>query len=228
MSMTPPDFAHWFTPGAVVPTEGKGDVVFGVREVGEITLPTGRLVACDPIVHLCDDDERPEPFTATVPPGRYRVQTAEATFDRSYAVNAAVRLVIRDTPVARWEPALVPGEPEPEDDYFGFGVDAGAGCYLDTVAHHSFPGTDDESGVVWDGLDNSPSYPTAFVAEGENGHDIAVFASGWGDGLYPTWVGRDADGEVACFVTDLRPFRFTRTLEKTAPGGPSGGVPSIP
>ncbi|MEU7292804.1 DUF4241 domain-containing protein [Streptomyces exfoliatus] len=213
MSMTPPDYAHWFTPGAVVPTEDRKDVTFGVREVGELELPTGRLVACDPIVHLCDDDERPEPFTVTVPPGRYRVQTAEASFTYPYdhTVNAAARLVIRDTPVARWEPAVVPGEDAPEDDYFGYGVDAGAGCFLDTVAHHSFPGTDDESGVVWDGLDNSPSFPTAFVAEGENGHNIAVFTSGWGDGLYATWIGRDAEGEVVCFVTDFRPFRFTRT-----------------
>ncbi|MFF2773625.1 DUF4241 domain-containing protein [Streptomyces sp. NPDC058052] len=213
MFMTPPDFAHWFTPGAVVPTEDRRDVVFGVREVGELDLPSGRLVACDPIVHLCHDDERPEPFAVTVPPGRYRVQTAEATFTYpvDHTVNAAARLVIRDTPVVRWEPALVPGEAEPGDDSFGFGVDAGAGCFLDTDAHHSFPGTDDDSGVVWEGLDADTPGPTAFVAEGENGHTIAVFASGWGDGLYPTWVGRDADGEAACFVVDLRPFRFART-----------------
>ncbi|MGN9813547.1 DUF4241 domain-containing protein [Micromonospora sp. BQ11] len=27
--------------------------------------------------------------------------------------------------------------------------------------------------------------------------------SGWGDGAYPTWIGRDADGTVACFVADM-------------------------
>ncbi|MER8038744.1 DUF4241 domain-containing protein [Streptomyces hydrogenans] len=213
MPMTPPDFAHWFTPGAVVPTEDKRDVTFAVRDLGEIGLPTGGLVACDPIVHLCDDDERPAPFTATVPPGRYRVQIAEAAFTYPYdhTVNAAARLVIRDTPVARWEPALVPGEAAPEDDYFGYGVDAGLGCFLDTAAHHSFPGTDDEKGVIWEVLD-APQSPNAFLVEGENGHTAAVFVSGWGDGLYPTWVGRDADGGVACFVTDLRPFRFATVL----------------
>jgi hypothetical protein len=30
-----------------------------------------------------------------------------------------------------------------------------------------------------------------------------VFSSGGGDGYYPTWVGRTADGEVACFLTDF-------------------------
>ncbi|MER6478502.1 DUF4241 domain-containing protein [Streptomyces filamentosus] len=213
MSMTVPDFAHWFTPGAVVPTEDRGDVVFRVREVGEITLPTGRLVACDPIVHLGDDEEPPEPFVVGVPPGRYRVQTAEASFTYPYGhtVNAAARLVVRDLPAVRWEPALVPGEPAPEDDCFGYGVDAGLGCFLDAAAHHSFPGTADEEGVIWEVLDG-PENPDAFVAEGENGHSVAVFGSGWGDGLYPTWVGRDADGEVACFVTDFRPFRFAKAL----------------
>jgi hypothetical protein len=27
--------------------------------------------------------------------------------------------------------------------------------------------------------------------------------AGWGDGAYPTWVGRDARGDVTCFVTDF-------------------------
>ncbi|MET9345175.1 DUF4241 domain-containing protein [Streptomyces termitum] len=209
MPMTPPDCARWFAPGTVVATKDRRDVTFEVRELGEVGLPTGRLVACDPIVHLCDDDERPEPFAAEVPPGRYRVQIARASFTYPYdhTVNAAARLLVRDAPVARWEPARVACGTAPEDGSPGYGVDAGLGCFLDAAAHHAFPGTDDEEGVIWEVLDG-PGSPDAFLAEGEDGHTIAVFSSGWGDGLYATWVGYDADGGAACFVTDFQPFRF--------------------
>lgn len=27
--------------------------------------------------------------------------------------------------------------------------------------------------------------------------------SGWGDGAYPTWIGRYAEGGVTCFVADM-------------------------
>ncbi len=32
---------------------------------------------------------------------------------------------------------------------------------------------------------------------------IAMFESGWGDGMYPTWFGLDRTGEVAVVVTDF-------------------------
>ncbi|MFD4318057.1 DUF4241 domain-containing protein [Streptomyces sp. NPDC058548] len=213
MTSTPPDCTRWFTPGAAVAPGGGGGAAFTVTELGELGLPTGRLVACDPVVHLGDDDERPAPFTVTVPPGSYPVQAVVADVEHPFRnrVIAAARLVVRDTPAVRWEPALVPGQELAEladGDFFGYGVDAGVGCFLDASAHHAFPGTQDEEGVVWEAMDSAPPGPTAFLAEGVDGHTVAVFGSGWGDGCYPTWIGRAADGGAVCFVTDFRVFRF--------------------
>lgn len=41
------------------------------------------------------------------------------------------------------------------------------------------------------------------VVDPDSGTNLIAFASGWGDGAYPTWIGRTADGEVACFVADM-------------------------
>ncbi len=35
---------------------------------------------------------------------------------------------------------------------------------------------------------------------------MAAWNSGWGDGSYPTWIGRDAGGEVTRFVADMLLF----------------------
>lgn len=33
--------------------------------------------------------------------------------------------------------------------------------------------------------------------------NLIAFGSGWGDGAYPVWIGRTADGKAACFIADM-------------------------
>jgi hypothetical protein len=33
--------------------------------------------------------------------------------------------------------------------------------------------------------------------------NVAIFSSGWGDGVYTTYVGLDEHGEVVCLLTDF-------------------------
>jgi hypothetical protein len=35
---------------------------------------------------------------------------------------------------------------------------------------------------------------------------MVAWSSGWDDGAYPTWIGRDAGGEVVCFLADMLLF----------------------
>lgn len=41
------------------------------------------------------------------------------------------------------------------------------------------------------------------MTDPESGANLIAFHSGWGDGSYLVWIGRSADGQVACFVADM-------------------------
>ncbi|MFI8914035.1 DUF4241 domain-containing protein [Streptomyces sp. NPDC053513] len=212
MPMTAPDYTRMFTPGTAFSYENGTTGTLAPVEVGELALPTGRIVACDPFVNLGTGDV--QPFTVEVAPGRYPVQAAVATLlrpgaepgPRPHTRVAAVRLLVRAEPATSWELALLPGQDPAElgeDEFFGYDVDAGTGCFYDASADSAFPGTEDEEGPVWAAMEAVGDGPAVFLAEGEDGHGLAGFTSGWGDGSYPTWIGRDAAGEVVCFVTDF-------------------------
>ncbi|GGL96833.1 hypothetical protein GCM10010129_45760 [Streptomyces fumigatiscleroticus] len=213
MAMLPRDYTWLFTPGSTFTYESGDTGVIHVADGGALDLPTGQVVACDPFVYLGTGDI--EPFTVTVEPGRYRVEAAVATLTRPgeapsghpHLRVAAARLVVRDEPTAAWELALRPGQDPAglgEDEFYGYGVDAGTGCFYDAAAEKSFPGTQEEEGPLWDAFESSDWSPGPYlVTSPGTGHTLAAFTSGWGDGCYPTWIGRSATGEVTCFLTDF-------------------------
>lgn len=163
---------------------------------GPLSLPSGSLVAADP--SSLDYDGRP--FTATVPPGAYPVTISLATFvdDPGHSRVAAARLDISDHAAVQWELALRDGEDLfdlGDRQYFGFGVDAGMACFTDAEACDRLS----EAWRTFDGL-VEPRY----LALGDG--DMVAWSSGWGDGSYPTWIGRDPAGAIACFVADMQLF----------------------
>jgi hypothetical protein len=173
-------------------------VTIDVRELGRLRMPTGQLVAVDPALIPYDH----QPLAVTVSPGEYPVTLAVARWEPprepgpSPGRVAAARLLVRDEPVVAWELALRPGE-DPrllgEEEFYGFGVDTGKACLVDAAAADHL-----HDNYVRVGLDQGME-----VADPGSGANGFVFASGWGDGCYPVWVGRTAAGEVACFVADL-------------------------
>jgi len=163
---------------------------------GRLNLPSGRIIAADP--SSLDDDE--EPFLVTVAAGTYPVTIALATFldDPGHSRVCAARLEITDRPAATWELALRDGQ-DPMDlgagEFYGFGVDAGVACFVDADNAERLS---DE----WEDLPHllDPRFTT--VAGG----DMVAWSSGWGDGFYPTWIGRDETGAVTSFVADMLLF----------------------
>lgn len=90
------------------------DAVVEVRDAGRLHLPTGWLVACEPL-WVAGLDPFEAAFSVTVPPGRYPVTVSLARFEEPgdpkippQRRGAAARLTVRDEPVARWQPAVRP------------------------------------------------------------------------------------------------------------------------
>jgi hypothetical protein len=167
---------------------------------GSLQLTSGSVVAADPFINI------EAPGTAVrFPPGRYPVIFSVKDDDIEYAL-----LKITDERPVRWEVALEAGEPPLKpDEWSGYGVDTGTGCYLDVDA--AFP-----LGVRSQAL-ATPNLLDIAYAEGyekgdwanlcvnpTTGTNLIVFKSGIGDGVYPVFVGYGATGAPIALVTDFR------------------------
>jgi len=213
MSFAAPDVTRMFTAGErfALPRGQVGTV--SVTAPAELNLPSGRIVACDPFTGL--GPYGGDPFTVAVPPGRYPVTASvveitspdEPDPEQPHLRVAAARLSILDEPVVAWEQAVVPEQDLAslgEDEFYGYGVDAGTGCFVDADAVEPLGGFESETETLqaaFEAVEWSATVVT--LADPANGHNLVAFSSGWGDGAYPTWIGRTRTGEVACLVTEF-------------------------
>ena len=121
------NFLAAFEPNQVYESLTEGRITSDVFQAGDLVLPSGRIIACDPGWLWCKDVD---PFSRTVPPGRYPVLLS--VVDSGRTACAMVKFC-SESPV-RWEMALRPGEDLTElirNQFFGYGVDAGMGCFVD-------------------------------------------------------------------------------------------------
>ena len=222
MQLRPPDPELVFQPGVRYRWSSGSEAVVEVLDGGTLWLATGRLVVVDPF--LGPALERfAVPLTVTAPPGRYALSLSVARWDRPRDPTtpaparrvAAAKLTIRNEPVVAWELGLQPGQ-DPATlqpgQFFGFAVDSGTGAFLDasavaalhalgTLAPDQDPFQDSELHRLTPEL--SSKHVVNLAVDPASGLNVVIFRCGMGDGYYPTWVGRTAAGEVACFLADL-------------------------
>ncbi len=176
---------------------------FEVSDCGELVLPTGRLLACDPNCYLGSSDPHLG-GRVNVPPGRYPVKlTVERQGDsETWRVLYAslvlstqpevIRRHIRCAPDAQVQylsDGVVP-EGEAEEEFTGFPVETGMACLIDE-------GAVDQGSVEY----AMPARPRSDLRCGEvylqvsvEGTILVMFYAGMGDGRYPLVAGLDADG----------------------------------
>ena len=173
-------------------------VPLSVVDLGVLRVPSGRVEACDPFVTLGDGP------VFEVEPGDYPVRVTVAD------VEAYLSLVLADG-----EPASV----EAAQPVRGRGivcVDAGAVAFVDHDAvATAMPPQDDwydvfDSGEPdsWFSLMDSPDHYRRGAANivmplDGAGENIIMASSGWGDGVYPVMLTRDADGAPLGLHIDL-------------------------
>jgi hypothetical protein len=176
-----------------------GEAVVELVSAPDLVLTSGRLVAHDP-TWIQDQPA----YDVDLPAGTFPVTQSVVRWvdDPEHTRVAAARLTIEDVDPVSWEPALRPGQDTRQlgdKEFFGFGVDAGLGCLVDA------DGIDDATAVI------GSDYEMFMTVDAEHpmkldldeGRTMVIFASGWGDGSYPCWIGRCAEGGVVCLVVDL-------------------------
>jgi uncharacterized protein DUF4241 len=198
-----------FSSGSLL-QDGKA-VQFQHLEIGQLLVTSGALAASDPFVF-----PNPAPFTQTIPAGRYPVSIAIVSFgtdDERDERVAFARVELSNSPAVSWTMALTEGQDSTtleHDGFFGYGVDAGTGCFMDPVAGR----------LLADRMDKDDEYFNVIIEEMEKtyrhtrswldwrpspGRDenIICFSSGWGDGHYPSFFGFSGEGHPCALLTDF-------------------------
>jgi hypothetical protein len=193
-------FERLFVDGPFGDPDGDGvRKVLSVYDAGLLNLPSGRLVACDPYRQA---RAAVPPFSVTVPPGRYPVFVShlrwlqpDGATSREYEVAAAmVRLA--DQPVVAWELGR-----QADSEHRAFVSLTGTAAFLDAGATATLAGLigpEEHTGPFATAMDED--HPVNLT---DGDFNVVAFWSGYGDGLYWTWIGRAEDGRPVAFVTDF-------------------------
>jgi hypothetical protein len=189
---------------------------------GDLMLPSGRLVACDPFVFLSPQNT---PFIVA-PSGIFPVVVTLADVsekqDRSHVREAYASIIFRRAEEAyrKAVPLAKDGEARPEpkgDEYAGFGVDAGTACFVDeTLIGPCMPDPkswyedlfENERPDCWFKRMDDPAHIREGIANitlplAKNGENLILFHSGWGDGSYPVVGSFDAANKLIAAHIDF-------------------------
>ena len=204
------DLESYFTEKKI----GKTEV--DTLDIGNVHFPTGKVFACDPLVEL----EEALPYIQTVPVGTYPLKICVVPSEKFGDRYACVKVAISKQKPVRYDLGMIGNEDLDEefeeDEFFGFGVDAGMGCIADIKTQEAFKEywekrlEEDEDIDPYDDLfcdlleENHKKHPKYQREYGdwlnwtipETDCNLPIFASGWGDGAYPCYFGYDENGNV--------------------------------
>lgn len=181
-----------------------GKAVLRHHSIGDLLLPSGQLVACDPFV-------TPEatPFNLSLPCGEFPVvlSVEETATDQRVAFAT---ILFKPTSPARWE-MMTTGDNDPSKlkpgHMFGYGVDSGTGCFMDALAGRALTQKmNDDSNffkTMMAEMEKTYRHTWSWLNMKFGDGNLIAFSSGLGDGLYATYAGMDSQSEVAVVVTDF-------------------------
>jgi hypothetical protein len=183
--------------------------------LGKLYLPSGRIYCCDPFL-----SDEVAALKTTVAPGSYDVQLSVATFPEWGPRVALGGLVISAEPTTAWREATYEMNHEPAA---GFRVDAGLACFMDEETQQLFTKVIDDfykekpDGNYYDEIlareFKQNAEPDSPRQDGDwalhypvpgNPRNIAMFATGLGDGYYSVYWGLDKSQRPGMLVADFQ------------------------
>jgi hypothetical protein len=180
------------------------NITLAHHQIGNLQLPTGALVACDPFVAM-----DAQPLTVLLPRGTFPVvlRIAQIANDQRVAF-ASIRLK-EDAPV-RWKMLLVGNQDAStlkNDEIFDYGVDAGTGCFMDKSAATALDQAMRANAEFYETLiaemEKTYTHTWSWLDMKFGEGNLIAFSSGYGDGAYATYAGYNANGELCAVVTDF-------------------------
>lgn len=179
-------------------------------DIGRLKVESGKLIASDPIVM-----QDALPFIQLFPIGEFPVSLAMATTQNDERVGFS-RVVFSEQPIHKWEVALLNGQKPislKDTSVYCYGVDGGTGLFIDSIANNAFNKKDHSA---WEDVFFTKAERfgyKGYLHEFE-GHNLATFSTGYGDGCYATYIGFDKDGKVAQLLTDFGLVEWWKLEEK--------------
>lgn len=198
-------------------TEKKiSNVDIDTLKIGTVHFPTGKILACDPLIEL----EDAIPYIQTVPAGTYPITICVVPSEEYGDRYACVKVTISDKKPCKYELGMIGNEDLDEeleeDSFFGFFVDAGMGCIFDVKSQEEFKKYWKQREIEEEDIDTYNDLFCDLLEENfaanpkyqrdcgdwlnwtipETDCNIPIFASGWGDGCYPCYFGYDSDGNI--------------------------------
>lgn len=173
-------------------------------EMGDLKISEGSIVACDPFLY-----NNNLPFTTKFPTGIFTVQLAVAQIENDERV-AFARIKFSDEMPCSWKLAVCEGQDISklaEDEIYGYGVDAGTGAFMDTTGAREFlkfmKEGENKYLILISEMEKNYKHTWDWLIWERNGSNVAMFKSGWGDGVYATYIGYDNNGNICRLVTDF-------------------------
>jgi hypothetical protein len=173
--------------------DGETEITVEVVQATDLTVPSGKIVVCDPT----ENDKGP--FERMIPPGKYPIVLSVGNGD----TVVAAKLQVEPIEAVRWERATWLNKQGHRCR--AYGVETGTGCFVDFEA----AGHLDDHGNIPRFRKRSPKNPHAAlwshgVLAPETGANVITFATG-GDGGVASYWGLDSGGEVVALVSDVTP-----------------------
>lgn len=199
--------------------------------MGQCTFQTGKVITADPLCYL-KDPRSVFRKAREIAPGSYPVQLAVMDSELAGLRIVGAKLQISQKTAVRYELAhcVVEKDGAFKQTFAGFPVECGMACFCDEQAVQSYwkfleqwYRTHKDGNIYTDYFEelfaesyrNEPNYQREggdllMWSNPDDGSQIAMFASGLGDGYYTDYWGIDAEGE-ACelVIVFLNPAFFS-------------------